>query len=144
VTVRRAAPEDLDRVREITIDAKAHWGYDRDFVYRLAAGLTFSPDRERWVAENDGRPVAWLALIPSRDGVCILDDVWVDPDWIGWGIGTRVFRVAANRARELGASALDWGAEPNAAGFYERIGGQKLRDHVTEWGRVAPWMGIDL
>jgi GNAT superfamily N-acetyltransferase len=142
--VRRAAPEDFDRVREITIDAKAHWGYDRDFVCRWAAGLTFSTDRERWVAENDGTPVAWAALIPPRDGVCILDDLWVDQDSMGRGIGTRLFRGAANRARELGASALEWGAEPNAAGFYERVGTRMLRDHISEWGRVAPWMGIDL
>jgi hypothetical protein len=32
----------------------------------------------------------------------------------------------------------------NAVGFYEKVGGRKLRDRVTEWGRVAPWMGLDL
>jgi GNAT superfamily N-acetyltransferase len=144
VTVRRTAPADFDHIREITIDAKAHWGYDRDCVGRWAASLTFSSDRECWVAEADGRAVAWAALIPPRDGVCILDDLWVDPHWIRRGMGTRLFRVAADRARELGASALEWSAEPNAAGLYEKVGGRKLRDHLTEWGRVAPWMGIEL
>lgn len=40
--------------------------------------------------------------------------------------------------------ALAWGADPNAVRFYERVGGRRLRDHVTEWGRCAPWIGVDL
>ncbi len=144
VTAGRAAPEDFDRVRHITIDAKAPWGYDRDVVCRRAAGLTFPRDRERWAAENDRTPVAWAALIPPRDGVCVLDELWVDPGWMGRVIGARRLRVVANRARERGASALEWVAEPNTAGFYEKVGARKLRGHITEWRRVAPWMGTDL
>jgi N-acetylglutamate synthase-like GNAT family acetyltransferase len=142
--LRAAAPDDYGRVRELTLDSKAHWGYDRDFVRRWAEGLSFESDRERWVAELDGEIVAWAALVPPAGGVAVLDDLWVDPAWMGRGVGSRLFRLAADRARELGAERLEWGAEPNSVGFYEKVGGRKLRDHVTEWGRVAPWMGIDL
>ena len=142
--LRPAAPDDYERVRELTLESKAHWGYDRDFVRRWAEGLSFENDRERWVAELDGVVVAWAALVPPLDGVAVLDDLWVDPAWLGCGLGGRLFRLAADRARELGAERLEWGAEPNAVGFYEKLGGRKLRDHFTEWGRVAPWMGLDL
>jgi N-acetylglutamate synthase-like GNAT family acetyltransferase len=144
VTVREAKSADHARIRELTFESKAHWGYDRDFVRRWAEGLGFESDRERWVAELDGEVVAWAALVPPADGVAVLDDLWVDPAWIGRGLGSRLFRLAADHARELGAGRLEWGAEPNAVGFYEKLGGRKLRDHVTEWGRVAPWMGLDL
>jgi GNAT superfamily N-acetyltransferase len=60
------------------------------------------------------------------------------------GLGTRLFALAASRARELGARWLEWGAEPNSVGFYEKVGGRRLRDEVTEWGRLAPWMGLEL
>jgi GNAT superfamily N-acetyltransferase len=142
--LRPAAPDDYERVRELTFESKAHWGYDRDLVRSWAEGLTFGSDRERWVAELDGEVVAWAALAAPADGIAVLDDLWVDPAWIGRGLGARLFRLAADRARELGAARLEWGAEPNAVGFYEKLGGRKLRDHVTEWGRVAPWMGLDL
>jgi GNAT superfamily N-acetyltransferase len=142
--LRPAVPEDYERVRELTCDSKAHWGYDRDFVRSWAEGLSFESDRERWVAECDGVVVAWAAIVPPAGGVVVLDDLWVDPAWIGRGLGGRLFRRAVDRARELGAVRLEWGAEPNAVGFYEKLGGRKLRDHVTEWGRVAPWMGLDL
>jgi N-acetylglutamate synthase-like GNAT family acetyltransferase len=142
--VRPAAPEDYERVRELTFESKAYWGYDRDFVRRWADGLGFEEGQERWVAELDGEIVAWAALAPPSDGVAVLDDLWVDPTAIGRGYGGRLFRHVADRARELGADRLEWGAEPNAVGFYEKVGGRKLRDHVTEWGRVAPWMGLEL
>jgi N-acetylglutamate synthase-like GNAT family acetyltransferase len=142
--LRPAAPDDYERVRELTFESKAHWGYDREFVRRWAEGLTFENDRERWVAEVDGTIAAWAALVPPAEGIAVLDDLWVDPAAMGQGLGSRLFRLAAARARELGAERLEWGAEPNAVGFYEKLGGRKLRDHVTEWGRVAPWMGLDL
>ena len=144
VTLRAAAPADHDRLRELTFESKAYWGYERDFVRSWAAGLTFESGQERWVAELDGEIVGWAALVPPMDGAAVLDDLWVDPAWLGHGLGSRLFEVAVDRARELGAARLEWGAEPNAVGFYEKVGGRKLRDHVTEWGRVAPWMGLDL
>jgi GNAT superfamily N-acetyltransferase len=142
--LRAAEPDDYERVRELTFESKAHWGYDRDFVRRWAEGLSFDGEQERWVAEVDGEIVAWAALVPPAEGVAVLDDLWVDPPAMGHGFGSRLFRLAADRARELGAERLEWGAEPNAVGFYEKLGGRKLRNHVTEWGRVAPWMGLDL
>jgi GNAT superfamily N-acetyltransferase len=142
--IRAADPTDLERVRELTFEAKAHWGYDRDLVRSWAAGLTFDSERERWVVEADGRIVAWAALVPPTDGVSVLDDLWVDPESIGRGLGSRLFAVARDRARELGAASLEWDAEPNAVGFYEKLGGRYLRDHVGAWGRVLPTMGIDL
>lgn len=40
---------------------------------------------------------------------------------------------------------LEWEAEPNAIGFYERVGGRVLRtSEPTIWGRVLPVMGVEL
>ena len=144
VTVRAAGPADHDRLRELTFESKAHWGYDRDFVRRWADGLSIETAQERWVAEEDGEIVGWAGLVLPAEGVAVLDDLWVAPAAMGRGLGSRLFRLAADRARELGAKRLEWGADPNAVGFYEKMGGRTLRDHVTEWGRVAPWMGLEL
>jgi GNAT superfamily N-acetyltransferase len=142
--VRPAGAADYEPLRELTFESKAHWGYDRDLVRSWADGLSFDSDCERWVAELDGTIVAWAALAPPADGVAVLDHLWVDPAWMGRGLGSLLFRLAADRARELGAQRLEWSAEPNAVGFYEKLGGRKLRDHLTEWGRLSPWMGLEL
>ena len=142
--MRGAVPADFERVRELTLESKAHWGYDREFVRRWAEGLSFETERERWVAERDGEIVGWVAIVPPAERVVVLDDLWVDPGCMGQGIGSFLFGIAADRARELGAQRLEWGAEPNAVGFYEKVGGRKLRDQLSEWGRLVPWMGLDL
>ncbi|HEU5215116.1 MAG TPA: GNAT family N-acetyltransferase [Gaiellaceae bacterium] len=144
VTVRAGEAADNGQLRELTFASKLHWGYDRDLVRGWAGGLDFPAQQERWVAEEDGEIVAWAGLTPPTDGVAVLDHLWVDPAAMGRGLGSRLFRLAADRARELGARRLEWSAEVNAVGFYEKLGGRRLRDHVTEWGRVAPWMGLEL
>jgi GNAT superfamily N-acetyltransferase len=144
VTVREARATDEERLRELTFESKAHWGYDRDFVRRWADGFTFESGQERWVAEVDGVIVAWVGLVPPPDGVAVLDDLWVDPGWMRHGLGSRLFHLAAARARELGAARLEWGAERNALGFYEKMGGRFLHPHVTEWGRRGQWYGMEL
>lgn len=144
VTVRAVRPADHDRLRELTFESKAHWGYDHDLVRRWADGLEFPTGCDSWVAEESATIVAWAALTPPSEGVAVLDHLWVGPSAMGRGLGSRLFQLAADRARELGAKRLEWSAEVNAVGFYEKVGGGKLRDHVTEWGRLAPWMGLDL
>jgi GNAT superfamily N-acetyltransferase len=144
VTIRAAEPADHERLRELTFESKAHWRYDRDFVRSRADGLSFESGQERWVAELAGEIVAWAGLVPPADGVAVLDDLWVDPAWMGRGLGSRLFRLAADRGSELGAERLEWGAEPHALGFYKRLGGRFLRTHLTEWGREGQWWGMEL
>jgi N-acetylglutamate synthase-like GNAT family acetyltransferase len=142
--VRPVLAADHARLRELTFASKAHWGYDHDLVRGWADELDFDCGQELWVVEADGGIVAWAALAPPSGGVAVLDHLWVDPAAMGKGLGSRLFHVAADRARELGAERLEWSAEVNAIGFYEKVGGVKARDHVTEWGRIAPWMGLEL
>jgi len=101
-------------------------------------------EKEVYVAEAEGRAIAWAALIP-RGELIWLDDLWVEPEWIGKGIGSLLFRHAVERAIRLGGKQLEWEAEPNAVGFYEKLGGRYLRDSEPSlWGRVIPVMGVDL
>ena len=148
VRIRLARPREGERLREIAIAAKSHWGYDLERVRQWAAMGDFSADglREKkvHVAEAEGRAIAWAALIP-RGELIWLDDLWVEPQWIGKGIGSLLFRDAVERAIRLGGKRLEWEAELNAVGFYEKLGGRYLRDSEPSlWGLVIPVMGVDL
>jgi GNAT superfamily N-acetyltransferase len=148
VTVRAVRLDEGERLRTIAAAAKAHWGYDADFVRAWAARGDFSPvglrAKEVYVADVDDGAVAWAALEPRRE-VMWLDDLWVDPPWIGRGIGSLLFRHAVEPARRLGRARLEWQAEPSSVGFYEKVGGRYLRDgEPTSWGRVLPVMGLEL
>jgi GNAT superfamily N-acetyltransferase len=143
--IRRARPAEDDRLREIAIAAKAHWGYELEQVRAWAAQLDFSAaGQEFYVAEADGQAAAFMSLIPQGE-VCVLEDLWVDPTAMGQGVGAALFRFGAERAAELGAQTMEWEAEPNAVGFYERMGGRYVRDsEPSEWGRILPVMAITL
>jgi GNAT superfamily N-acetyltransferase len=148
VSIRAARPDEGELLREIAVAAKAHWGYDEGWVRSWAARGDFSPEaltsKPVLVAEADDHVIAFAMLIPRGD-VAWLDDLWVEPEWIGRGIGTMLFDAAAARALELGADRMEWEAELNAIGFYEKRGGRYLRDsEETELGRVLPIMGIEL
>jgi len=148
VRIRPVAAGEGERLREITAAAKGFWGYDPVRVREWAAALDLSPGRLAaacaYVAELDRRAVAWAEILPPAGGVCVLEHLWVEPALIRRGLGSLLFRFAAGRARELGATALEWEAEPNALGFYRALGGRHLRTEITEWGREGSVMGIDL
>lgn len=148
VVIRAVDLQEGERLRQIAIAAKAYWGYSLEQVEAWAAMGDFSPNglraKQIFVAEADDKAIAWASLLLKRE-VCWLDDLWVEPAWIGEGVGSLLFRRAAEQARELGAVRLEWEAEPNAIGFYSRMGGRYLRDsEPSEWGRVLPVMGLDL
>lgn len=140
--LRPAAPSDESRLRAVAEASKGYWGYDGRRVRDWAATLDLS--REIWVAEVDGEIVAWSALRANGDGTWELDDLWVVPDAIRSGIGTMLFRHAADRARSAGAHTLRWEADPNAVAFYERIGADTVGTVTSEWGRTLPVMQVRL
>jgi GNAT superfamily N-acetyltransferase len=145
--IRAADAGEQPRLRAIAVAAKGHWGYppamvegwaDRDLTAEALSA------KRLFVAEVDGTAVGWASLVSDGD-VCVLDDLWIDPDWMGQGIGTDLFARAAEQAAAAGARRLEWEAEPNASGFYAKVGGRYLRDsEPSVFGRVLAVMGVDL
>jgi GNAT superfamily N-acetyltransferase len=147
--IRRAAPEERKLLTGITVRSRAHWGYDaarfRAWVARLELSEEMFLAVEPYVAEIDGSPVGWAALKQPVDGLCVLEELWVEPEWMGRGVGAQLFRHAVERARELGAHRLEWVSEPGAVGFYEKMGGHPVRQEVSRsFGHRMPVMSLDL
>jgi GNAT superfamily N-acetyltransferase len=148
VRIRPVALDEGERLREIAIAAKGYWGYDLDRVRDWAAMGDFSPagpqQKDFYIAAVEGNVVGWAAAI-GRGDIWWLDDLWIEPEWMGKGIGSRLFRHAAERGRQAGAVRMEWEAEQNALGFYEKMGGRYLRDSEPGvWGRLNAVTGLDL
>jgi GNAT superfamily N-acetyltransferase len=100
---------------------------------------------EVWVLVLDGTVVGWHRV--RRDGDrAELEDLWLEPAHIGAGFGRRLFEHAAQIARDVGAEAMEWDAEPYALGFYEAMGGVIIGDtpSAAEPGRMLPRMRLEL
>jgi GNAT superfamily N-acetyltransferase len=148
VTIRAPAADEGGRLKEIAISSKAFWGYELDKVREWADRGDFSSEHlgklTVFVAEAEARAIGWSSLDP-RGEVWWLADLWIEPAWIGKGVGGRLFRHGARHAQRVGAKRLEWEAEPNSIGFYERMGARHLRDsEQTEWGRTLSVMGVEL
>jgi GNAT superfamily N-acetyltransferase len=143
VSIRSARAGEEERLRALAAVSKAHWGYDVDRVHAWAQTLEYA-GKDVHVAEAGGAAGGY-AVILLEGSTAVLDELWVEPGWIGQGVGSRLFRFVAAHATDLGATRMEWEADPNAVGFYERMGGRYLRDGgPSEWGRILPVMGIDL
>src|ERR1700751_966327 len=57
------------------------------------------------VAGAGGEPVGWASLVP-RGETGWLEDLWVEPAWIGRGVGGQLFENVARRGGELGGRRL--------------------------------------
>lgn len=77
------------------------------------------------MAEADGEIRGFYALIVSGDRA-ELEHMWVTPASIGTGIGKELFLDAMERAAALEVRGVEIVADPNAAGFYERMGATRI------------------
>jgi len=151
LNIHRTVPEELDILSKIAFSAKAHWGYPDHLMDKWKPQFVFSADyfveREGWTAELDNRPVAFYTL-EEKDGNTWMENLWVSPEYIGKGIGKRLFLDALSRSRLRGYLILRLESDPNAAGFYQKMGmykvGEASRPIDEDPSRVLPVMEIKL
>ena len=112
--------------------------------------LTFNADYfeqyESWVAVLDETSVGFCTLL-DKSGNAWIEDLWVLPEHMGKGIGKALFLYAAVLARQRGYQKLQLEADPNAVGFYEKMGMQRIgerRSEVEGQPRILPIMEIQL
>jgi GNAT superfamily N-acetyltransferase len=150
VDIRRAAPEDAGTLTLIAFAAKRHWGYSESWIQHWNESLTITPEFVRnyevYAAVADGETFAFYALT-GKGRTVELEHLWVSPGWIGKGIGRVLFEHAMREAASRGADALEIEADPNAEGFYRRMGARRIGENVYEiegHERILPLMVVEI
>jgi GNAT superfamily N-acetyltransferase len=148
---------------ELCRRSKAHWGYEPDLLHRWAGDLAITAqdiDRDAvLVAElgddDGGAPprIGGFARISRGTSAHLdhpaparLDDLWVEPDAMGAGVGRALFEASCEVARTLPADQMLIVSDPNAEGFYLRMGARRIGEEASEVvdGRQLPILLIDL
>jgi len=90
--------------------------------------LAFAPGRDG--PEAVGACVACYAISTARGSLVVkLDDVTIDQDWQGRGVGGAMLAALADHLRGLGVTRIDCACHRDNAGawrFYERLGFRPL------------------
>jgi GNAT superfamily N-acetyltransferase len=148
--IRRVNPTEHERLSHIAISAKEYWNYPEHWMELWRPQLSFDAayfvENESWLAEYMGQPIAFYTL-QDRGGMAWIENMWVLPDHIGQGIGKRLFLHAVDLARQRGYKFIQLEAEPNAVGFYEKMGLQTIGERQYELDgqlRTLPLMEMDL
>ena len=148
--IRKATPEESSRLTQIAHEAKRHWGYPESWIEHWQADLTITSDfignNDVYVAEEDGEVVGFYALAIKKD-VAELEHLWVAPKYIGTGVGKELFVHAMQKAAREDVSVVEISSDPNAEGFYRRMGAQRIGEVTSEVQgspRVLPKLKVDL
>ena len=135
MNIIRAQPEDADALTEIAFAAKQHWGYPEHWIESWREILTMRPEfiaaNIAYCAREDRRTIGFYLLTAESDGLH-LDHLWLLPAAMGRGVGRALFEHAVEQARTAGSPSIKIEADPNAEGFYQRMGAQRVGTNVTE------------
>ena len=137
IDIRRATRDQSNVLTTIAHAAKRHWGYPERWIDAWKDVLTITADyistNEVYVAMEGEEAVGFYAVVRGgEDGRVVLDHMWVLPGHIGAGVGREMFNHSAETALSLSATDLEIESDPNAEGFYLRMGARRAGEVVSE------------
>jgi GNAT superfamily N-acetyltransferase len=147
LTFRRAIPDDSELLSALCYRAKQSHGYSDAMMEAWAAegDMVISQDS---IANNTimmaligDRVVGFAHLMPVETPDTIyLEDLFIEPDVQGQGIGKALFDWALTEAGDRGYAWLEWDSDPNSATFYVKMGGEKIGEQKSTVvdGRIIP------
>lgn len=138
----------------LAMRSKAHWGYDAAFMAAAEAELTVTPGKlaafPHLVAERDSVLLGLASLewdeADRAAGTAYLALMFVDPDAMGSGAGAALFEAICHEALEAGFKRLLIESDPQAEGFYLRMGAVRTGDAPSASipGRFLPLLEMAL
>ena len=127
IQIRRATPSDSERATQLARAAKAHWNYPDEWLASWEADLAITPEmidrHPTFVASVDDKVVG-VCQLQHADERVMLEHVWVDPEAHGRGVG----RALVEHARNSAPGVMMVVADPNAEGFYIKLGAKRVGD----------------
>lgn len=148
--LRIAAPDEAAHLSDLALRSKAYWGYPDDFLAACKDELTYLPEQilsdsfDFVVAEAGNSVAGFYALHALPQQEIELAALFVEPAFIGKGIGRALMQHAIARVRNRNALTLLIQGDPNAEHFYLAAGATKtgVRESESIAGRFLPLFEI--
>jgi GNAT superfamily N-acetyltransferase len=152
IRVRRANESDAQTLTRTAFRSKAFWGYDEEFMKACGPELTVTratmnnPGNQYYLAENNELAVGFYSLETLSLQRVELGALFVEPDFVGFGIGRILFEHAKDTASDGGFTEVEIQSDPHAAGFYAAVGAELIGERESESipGRMLPLFELKL
>jgi GNAT superfamily N-acetyltransferase len=136
--IRAAHEAEAGDLEALQLRASTVYESDRDQVLAHPEVVELPPSavaqgRVR-VAEAGGRILGFSVVLPVAEGGCELDGLFVEPGHWRGGIGRALVDDAGAWALAHEAHRVDVIANPNALGFYEKVGFRATGEVATRFG----------
>lgn len=146
LTLRSPRPGEAAALSALCLRSKAHWGYDDVFLETVAPYLQVDPaliagDFVRVAEDESGRTLGVVQVDPAgKSGT--LDLLFIEPVAIGTGAGRALYDWAKARLKAAGETRMTILSDPDARGFYERMGAVFVENRPSDVfrGRFLPWL----
>lgn len=136
INIVRARPEQAARLTQIAHAAKSYWGYPAQWIElwhnQLTITAAYIQEQAVYAAEDEeGVLVGFYGLLHEAE-TATLDHLWVEPRSLRSGVGRALFAHAVQMAAEAGATRLEIESDPNAEGFYHKMGAETIGEVTYE------------
>jgi RimJ/RimL family protein N-acetyltransferase len=150
ILLRPATPADAATLSQLAWAGKALWGYPEEWMAAWRTALTLTPhyieSNGVLCGEEAGRLIGCVAF-QHTGGELWLDHFWLDVPSVGTGRGRALFQLAARHAEQQGVRRFMIESDPNAEGFYLRMGCRRVGaavSRLTGSDRVLPVLSYDV
>ncbi len=154
-TIRPAQKADCAALTALALRSKAYWGYSAEFIAQCRAELTID---DRYIAEHavfvlcrtdrrgESARIGFYALEELAPGRYELGHLFVEPNWIGRGLGRLLLDSARDQASRRGGTMLVIQSDPHAEPFYLAQGARRvgLSRSASVAGRVLPLLELEV
>ena len=159
IQIRKAQPVDSDLLTEISFDAKKHWNYPDNYYDLWRDELTITKE---YIHQNivfealyQNSVLGFYSIIENETDFYTgdifvkkgfwLEHIFIKPAYHALGIGMLLINHAKQVSRDSGITELLIFADPNAKGFYDKVGAEYLYESKSSIpGRMIPVYGLKI
>jgi GNAT superfamily N-acetyltransferase len=133
--IRLAIAGEAHLLSELASRAKAYWPYDEEYLRLCRSVVHVTPeDIQRWPFKVavEGESLCGFVAVCAVEGERMLDHLWIDPPYIGRGLGRILFMEGVASAREMGWTRFTIASDPYAEGFYLKMGAKRIGERESK------------
>jgi len=124
--IEQAKKTDSKTLTELTIRSKSYWNYSQKQIEAWRSELTVTDayifEKSVYKLTKNNTIIAYFSYFELSKSSVKLESLFVEPEYIGQGIGKQLMEDLINRIKNLAYKNVLLDADPNAENFYAKLG----------------------